>query len=108
MLRVPHLTREVHLISNYYILHAVVSEIHERLIGAGFLRAYSTLPGELRIEFDAGEIVAAFQPAHTTLYIAEKNHRETKKNVLYFFKELEGLQIISISIAPDDKLVQID
>ena len=83
-------------------------EIGERLTSARFLRAYSIRPGELRIESGEGEIVASFQPAHTTLYIAGGNSHEPKKNVMSFFKELEGLEMTSISIPNDDKIVKMN
>jgi predicted ribosome quality control (RQC) complex YloA/Tae2 family protein len=96
------------LISNYYILHSVVREIRERLTGARFLRAYSLRAGELRIEFDGGDLVAALQPAHTTFYVANANSHEPKKNVMSFFKELEGESLIDISLAENDKFVSMD
>jgi predicted ribosome quality control (RQC) complex YloA/Tae2 family protein len=96
------------MISNYYILHSAVREIRERLIGARFLRAYSIHAGELRIEFDKGELVASLQPAHTTLYIASIDSYEPKKNVMSFFEELQGLTLKDISIAENDKLVTLD
>ncbi len=96
------------MISNYYILHSVVREIRERFIGARFLRAYSIHAGELRMEFDRGEIVAVLQPAHTTLYISGLNSHEPKRNVMSFFEELKGLELKNVAIEPYDKLVSLD
>jgi predicted ribosome quality control (RQC) complex YloA/Tae2 family protein len=95
------------LISNYYILNSVVHEIQERFTSARFLRAYSIHPGELRIEFDRGEIVASLQPAHTSLYIFDGNQQQAKRNVISFFKELQGHELASIAIKETDKLVTL-
>lgn len=96
------------MISNYYILHSAIREIRERLIGAVFLRAYSMRPGELRMEFSNGDtLIAVLQPAHTTLYLSAQDEREPKRNVMSFFKELEGAEVTSIDIAENDKLVTI-
>ncbi len=96
------------MISNYYILHSVVREIRERLIGAKFLRAFSFRAGELRMEFDSGDtLIAQLQPAHTTLYLSRSAEREPKKNVMSFFKELEGSAVSEIVVADNDKFVTI-
>lgn len=82
--------------------------MRERLIGARFLRAYSIRAGELRIDFDSGDtLIAQLQPAHTTLYLSRHAGREPKKNVMSFFKELEGLAVTKIEIADNDKLATI-
>ncbi|MEP7234466.1 MAG: NFACT RNA binding domain-containing protein [Ignavibacteriota bacterium] len=97
------------MISNYYILHSAVREIRERLIGLKFVRAYSIRSAELRIEFENEyTIVAQLQPAHTTLYHCSSAEREPKRNVLSFFKELEGQEVQNIRIAAADKIVTID
>ncbi|MDP4229309.1 MAG: NFACT RNA binding domain-containing protein [Bacteroidota bacterium] len=88
-------------------MHEVCEEIRAKLIGGEFLRAYSIRPGELRMEFDRGEIVAALQPAHTTLYIANTSAREPKRNVMSFFKELEGEVLTSVTIPKTDKIVSM-
>ncbi|MFI5263456.1 MAG: NFACT RNA binding domain-containing protein [Candidatus Kapaibacterium sp.] len=96
------------MISNYYILHSVVQEIRERLIGMRFLRAYSIRAAELRMEFESGDtLVAQLQPAHTTLYLSRNSEREPKRNVMSFFKELEGQTVSKIEIAENDKLVTV-
>ncbi len=96
------------LISNYYILHSACREIRERLIGGRFLRASSIRAGELRMEFDSGDtLIAQLQPAHTTLFLSRQAGREPKKNVMSFFKELEGLEVTDIVLAESDKLVSI-
>jgi predicted ribosome quality control (RQC) complex YloA/Tae2 family protein len=96
------------VISNYYILHSAVREISQRFLGARFLRAFSIHAGELRMEFDQGELVAAMQPAHTTFYISSIDSHEPKRNVMSFFEELQGLPLIDIILAENDKLVTLD
>lgn len=58
------------------------------------------------MEFDTSDsLVAQLQPAHTALYLSGSAEREPKKNVMSFFRELEGSVVTEIDIAENDKMV---
>lgn len=96
------------MISNYYILHQVVSELNTELQSKAFTRAYSVHPGELQLVFDEDiAITVVLNPAHATLYRnAHAQPNSPKRNSISFYRELENKALDKIELDESDKKIR--
>ncbi len=96
------------MISNYYLIAAATRQIAVECSGAFFQRAFSLQSDELRIELsNEAIIVAIMKPAHCALYLDKRNSSTPKRNLQYFFEQVEGHSLNEVTIETDDKLIHL-
>jgi len=95
------------MLSNYYTLSAVASDLNARLRGVVIGEAYTQERNELVTTFrgQPGGLVISCQPEANTLYF-HPSFTRSRKNSTNVLDEVAGKDILSVSMSPSDRVVQ--
>jgi predicted ribosome quality control (RQC) complex YloA/Tae2 family protein len=92
------------MVSNYYILTAVMQEFGVKCTGSFLMSAYSHERDELCLEFDNGTTLAILARAGLPqVYFKEQKGALPKKNILKFFPDLVGQKLLGAETSKNDK-----
>ncbi len=96
--------------NNFYTLRFLVSEFKEILTGTKFVQAVSYRKNRLELYFEREnnnkQISVCTDPSRTVMFVS-KSQPPKKKNIAFFFQDLEGQTISDISLSQNDRFVTV-